>query len=281
VQKIFTVLKLAGLVAVIVAAFASTASPQPAVAAVPLRWSHIGIAMMACLFGYEGWNKVTFIAGEIKDPERNLKRSMVIGIGLVMGVYLLTNLAYIKVLSLGEIASTERVSASVAERVMGSAGATLVTITILLSIFGSNNGSMITSPRVYFAMAHDGVFFRLFGKVHPRFQTPAPAIVLQGAWAVVLTLSGSFNALVSYLIFAAWLFYALTVAAVVVLRRRRPDVTRPYRMWGYPWTPLVFVATSLWLVVNTIATRPQPSLIGLAIIATGVPVYYVWRRATR
>ena len=280
VQNIFTVLKLAGLAAVIIAAFGGAASSHPDNAAAPMRWSNIGIATIACLYGYEGWNKITFIAGEILDPERNLKRTLVAGIGIVIGVYLLANLAYMRVLSLHEIAATERVSAVVAERAMGPAGATLVAITILLSIFGSNNGSMITSPRVYFAMAGDGVFFRIFATVHPRFQTPAFAIVLQGAWAIVLTLSGSFNTLISYLIFAAWIFYALTVAAVVILRRRRPEAPRPYRMWGYPWTPAAFVAASLWLVVNTIVTRPQPSLIGLGIIATGVPVYYLWRRAT-
>ncbi|HUQ92373.1 MAG TPA: amino acid permease [Bryobacteraceae bacterium] len=280
VQNIFTLLKLTGLATVIIGAYlAQPVSRTATSTAAPFQWSHFGVAMVACLFAYEGWNKVTFIAGEIQRPEQNLKRSLVLGLAVVIGVYLLANLSYLRVLPIDEIASTRRVAALAAERAMGAAGAVVVTLSILVSIIGSTNGGMMTTPRVYFAMARDGLFFKQFGEVHPRFQTPAFAILLQGVWAAVLTLSGSFDALASYAIFSAWLFYALTVAAVIVLRRKQPEMARPYRMWGYPFTAILFVVVSLWLVSNTVVSNPWPSLIGIAIIGSGVPAYFLLRRA--
>ena len=161
---------------------------------------------------------------------------------------------------------------------MGRLGAVLVSLTILTSMFGTTNGNMMTAPRLYFAQARDGLFFEKFGLVHPRFETPYVSILGQGVWAAVLAASGSFEVLVSYSTFTFWIFYALTVAGVVVLRRRRPDLPRPYKMWGYPATPIIFVGVAICFVGNTLVSRPGPSLIGLGLIATGIPAYYAWRR---
>jgi len=196
----------------------------------------------------------------------------------VIGIYLLANVAYMRILPIPEIAKTERVAATVAEHTMGAAGATLVTLTILISTFGTTNGNLMTTPRLYFAQARDGLFFEKFGSVHPRFETPAVAIVGQGIWAAVLAASGSYEVLFSYATFTFWVFYGMTVAGVLILRRKYPDMPRPYKMWGYPVTPLVFVAVAAWFVANTLISKPGPSSIGLLIILSGVPAYFAWRR---
>ena len=155
-----------------------------------------------------------------------------------------------------------------------------MSLIILMSIIGSLNGCFLTSPRIYFAQAKDGLFFRKFAEVHPRYQTPSFAILVQGIWAVVLIVTGSYETLINYAMFATWLSYGLMVAGVIVLRYKQPELARPYRVWGYPVTPLLFVGTTAWLLVNMLITRPVPSLIGLLLIATGIPVYFVWSRGS-
>jgi APA family basic amino acid/polyamine antiporter len=184
-----------------------------------------------------------------------------------------------RVLSIPEIAASDHVGASAAERVMGSAGGSLVALIILLSIIGTINGCFLTSPRVYFAQARDGLFFAKFGEVHPRFQTPAFAIAAQAVWSLVLLLSGTYETLMDYAMFALWVFYGLMVLGVILLRRSRPELPRPYRMWGYPVTPILFLAVTMFFLGNTLIASPGPSLAGLALIATGVPVYFLWSRA--
>jgi APA family basic amino acid/polyamine antiporter len=161
---------------------------------------------------------------------------------------------------------------------MGHVGAVLVSLTILISMFGTTNGNIMTASRLYFAQARDGLFFERFGYVHPRFETPAVSILGQGIWASFLAASGSYEVLFSYATFTFWIFYGMTVAGVLILRRKYPDMPRPYKMWGYPVTPVIFVAVATWFVANTLISRPGPSLIGLAFIASGVPAYYAWRR---
>ncbi|HUJ21454.1 MAG TPA: amino acid permease, partial [Bryobacteraceae bacterium] len=282
VQRVFTFLKLAGLSVVIASAFLAPRHAQGVVLSVPasFSWSRFGVAMIACLWAYEGWNSVSFVAGEVKRPERNLVIAIVLGTALLIAVYLGANAAYMRVLTVPEIASTGRVAASTAEATMGAVGGTLVSLTILLSIVGASNGSILTSARVYFAQARDGLFFRAIGDIHHRYETPGVSILVQGLWASVLAVSGSYERLFSYVIFAAWIFYGLAVLGVVVLRYKTPQAPRPYRMWGYPVTPLAFTAVTLWFVINTIVTTPGPSLIGLAVVASGIPVYYIWRRIT-
>ncbi len=280
VQNTFTTLKMAGLAILIASAFLSrdASAGEWSLAAPGFSWSHFGAAMVACLFSYEGWSAVSFVAGEVEAPQRNLPRSLALGIGITIAVYVLANLAYLRILPVEAIASSERVGTAVAERTIGRYGAGFVSLTILLSIVGAANAGILTGPRVYFAQARDGLFFRWFGFMHPRFETPSFSILMQGLWAAVLVLSGSFQLFLSYAIFGAWVFYGMSVAGVILLRRKHPDCPRPYKMWGYPLTPLLFCAIALGFLVNTIITAPLPSLAGLLLVASGIPFFYLWRR---
>ncbi len=280
VQRTTTVLKVAGLLLVTGGALAYQTQPVvEAVAPLPAwGFSEIGVAMIACLWAYNGWFQVGFVAGEIQDPQRNLPISLGLGVGAVIVLYMLANVAYLNVLSPDEIAATDRVAALVAERSFGSAGGTIVSLTILISILGALNAGILTGPRVYFAQARDGLFFKKFGEVHPRFETPGLAILLQGGWAAILSMSGSYVGLFSFVMFAGWIFYGLAVFGVIILRVKRPELERPYRMWGYPVTPALFALASVWLVANTLVATPGPSLWGLLLIASGIPVYFGWRR---
>ena len=283
VQKSFTLAKVLGLLIIIGGAFffgrnggAASAAAMP-----QFSMSHFGVALIACLLAYDGWVQVTFVAGEIRDPKRNILRALALGVGICIAIYMLANLAYLHVMSIPEIAASDHVGASAAERILGPAGGTLVAVIILLSIIGTINGCFLTSPRIYFAQARDGLFFSKFAEVHPRFSTPAFSIVAQAIWAVILLLSGTYETLLDYAMFALWISYALMVAGMMVLRRKQPQLERPYRMWGYPVTPLLFLAVAVWFLGNTLIEKPGPSGAGLLLIATGVPVYFVWRKSGR
>jgi APA family basic amino acid/polyamine antiporter len=279
-QNVTTFLKVAGLVFVAAVALISTGQGT-AEAAAPMgevTGRAIGLAMLACLWAYNGWFQAGFVGGEIKNPGRYLPISLGAGVGVVMLLYLLANVAYMKVLTVEEIAATDRVAAVVLERVFGPAGGTVIAVIILSSITGALNAGILTGPRVYFAQARDGLFFKIFGEVHARYQTPALAVLLQGTWAALLSLSGTYTGLFSFAMFAAWIFYGMAVLGVILLRRKRPEWERPYRMWGYPVTPFLFAVASLWLVVNTMIEKPLPSLAGLGLILTGLPFYWWWRK---
>src|SRR6058998_1926235 len=280
VQRTFTLLKIAAILVLIGAAFLTPHSTALAKASdhLPVSFARFGVAMTACLMAYNCWSYVSFVAGEVRDPQRNLLRAMAIGMAAVMVLYVLANLAYLRVMTIPEIASTERVGADLATRTMGSIGGTFVSLTVLLSIIGAVNGCILTAARLPFAQARDRLFFARFGEVHPRFQTPAFAILCGGVWTAILVLSGSYETLYSYSILAAWIFYTMSVAAVFTLRRKLPDAARPYRMWGYPWTLGLFVAVSIWFMVNACWTQPWPSFMALGMVATGVLVYWLWQR---
>jgi APA family basic amino acid/polyamine antiporter len=204
--------------------------------------------------------------------------ALTLGSVACIAIYLLANMAYLRVLSISEIAASDHVGATVASRVLGSGGGSLVSLIILVSIIGTLNGCFLTSPRIYFAQARDGLFFRKFAEVHPRYETPGFSILAQGVWAAVLVVTGSYETLLDYAMFAMWFWYGLMVAGVIVLRHKEPDLARPYRMWGYPVTPVLFVAIACWFLVNMLRTRPLPSVAGLLLIATGIPVYFLWGR---
>ena len=235
VQRIFTSLKIAGLLLVIGSAvFAPAAGSGRIADSPPLTYAGVGIAMVACLMAYNGWSYVSFVAGEVKRPERNLPAALALGMGVVMALYVSANLAYLHVMTIPEIAATERVGAAVAQRVMGPSGAAALSMVVLLSIVGAINGCILTGARIPFAQARDGLFFASFGKIHPKFETPAFAIAMRALWTCLLIVTGSYASLSSYTIISAWIFYTMSVAAVWVLRRKKPDVPRPYRMLGYP-----------------------------------------------
>jgi APA family basic amino acid/polyamine antiporter len=280
VQNVMTIAKVLGIAILIGSALFS---PQPSAlrwsAPSAFSWSDFGVATIACLWAYQGWFVGGMVAGEIKRPERNLPLALSLGVGGIIVIYLSANLAYLHILSVPEVASAERVAALMASRTMGEVGASVVSLVILVSIFGALNGGILAGSRVYFAMARDGLFFKKIGEVHPKYETPAFAILVQGVWASLLAVSGSYEKLFSYVIFSSWIFYGLAVAGVIVLRRRHPDFPRPYKMWGYPITPILFVVTSALFVANTLVTKPVPSLLGLLCVASGGPAYLFWRRS--
>jgi APA family basic amino acid/polyamine antiporter len=278
-QKILLLLKLFGLAVLIGAAFWSPG--HEATAATPavnlsgmLSVRHFGVAMISGVLAYDGWVTLSSVAGEVRNPKRNLALAPALGVAVVMAVYVLANLAYLHVLTIPEIAASGRVGALTAERTLGPIGGSVVALTVLLSIAGSANGWTMAAPRMYFAQARDGLFPRCFAAVHPRYQTPHFAILLFGAWSAILALSGTYETLISYAMFSAWVFYGLTATGVLVLRRSQPDRPRPFAMWGYPVTLLLFVAVALAFVVNTFVATPGPALVATLIIASGVPVYF-------
>lgn len=240
-----------------------------------------GAAMLGALWAYDGWNNVAPLAGEVRDPQRTLPRAFLYGIAIVGALYLFANLAYYYVLTPAEIESVSpasSVATDVAARFMGAAAITLMAAALMVSSFGSLHTSVLAGARFPYAMARDGLFFRRLSAVSPRTHVPVLALVAQGVWASLLALSGSYDQLSDYAIFALWTFYGLAAASLFVLRRRRPDAERPYRTWGYPVVPAVFVLVTIWLLINTIATAPVQSLIGVGLMLLGLPVYEFWRR---
>lgn len=282
VQKLFTSAKVLGLLVIIASAFLWHGKvAQVSGGSGHFSFSSFGVAVIACVLAYDGWIQMTFVAGEIRDPQRNIFLALALGTGVCMAIYLLANLAYMRVLSLSEIAASEHVAASVTQRVLGPIGGAAVALIILISITGSLNGCFLTSPRLYFAQARDGLFLRQFGEIHPRFKTPHIAIAAQALWAAVLLLSGSYETLLDYAMFALWLSYGVMVAGVIVLRRTHPHAPRAYRMWGYPVTPVLFLIFTAAFLTNMLMTRPIPSFAGLLLIASGIPVYFIWVRRRR
>ena len=244
----------------------------------PALLSGMGLGMIGVLWAYEGWQYVTFSAGEAIDPQRTFPRAIVIGTASLIGIYLFANVGYLAALGTVGVEHSDRVAAEAVGAIVGPAAAKLIAAVILVSIFSATNGLTISAPRVYYAMAMDGLFFRRLAEVHPRFGTPAVSIIAGTAWAMVLAASGTFEQLLTYVVFVGWIFYALGAACVFVLRRTRPDAERPFRVPGYPFTPLLFIAAAVALVANTIATQPGRAAVGICVVLLGVPVYYVWNR---
>lgn len=285
VSNIFTMTKIGALLAIIVAAFAfgngSTEHFLP-LWGVPSSGSllpAIGLAMVATLWSYDGWNSLTYLAGEVKRPERNIPLALIAGTAGVVAIYVLVNLAYLYVLPIGEMASSNLVAAHVMERIFGGPGGAAISLAVMISAFGTTNNTSMTTARVYFAMAKDRLFFRGIEEVHPRYRTPGKSLMIQAAWASVLTLSGSYDQLFTYVIFASWIFYALGASGIFIMRRRRPrDREGAYRVPGYPVIPLLFVGTATWFVVNTWVEQTADSLVGLLLLASGIPFYLFWKR---
>ena len=240
-----------------------------------------GAAMIGVLWAYEGWQYVTFSAGEAKDPQRTFPRAISIATFLLIVLYLMANLGYVRALGPAGVANSQRVAADAIGTILGPVAGAVVSALILLSIFSALNGLIITTPRMYYAMARDGLFFQKVTSVHPRFGTPVFAIVALTAWGALLAASGTFSQLLTYAVFTGWIFYALGALAVMMLRRSEPNAVRPFRVPGYPVTPILFVVAAIALVINTIVTQPGISSIGLAFVALGAPVFYIWRSRGR
>ncbi len=235
-------------------------------------------AMVAALWAYDGWNNVNMVSSEVKEPQRNIPRALILGTLFVGVLYLAANLAYFFVLPAAEVASSDRVAAAVARKFMGAAGGGAVALAAMVSIFAALNGSILSGSRVPFAMARDGYFFRGFGRVHGAYRTPHISILLLSGWGALLTLSGRYEDLFTYVIFASWILYGMTTASVFVLRKKRRDLARPYRTVGYPVLPAVFVLVAAFLVVVTLRNSPRESVKGLVLMALGLPFFLYWRR---
>jgi APA family basic amino acid/polyamine antiporter len=238
----------------------------------------IGAAMLGVLWAYEGWHFVTYSAGEVVDPQKNFARGIIIGTATLIGIYLLANVAYVAALGVQRSAGSERIAAEAVAGIFGPGAGKLIALAILISMFSAANAVVLTASRVYFAMAQDGLFFARLGSVHPRWKTPAFAVIASCAWAAILALSGTFEQLLAYVVFTGWAFYALGAAAIFYYRRSAPDAPRPFRTPGYPWTPLAFICVAAAIVLNTLFVHPGQAAIGIGLILLGVPVYWFWRR---
>ncbi|PYV19824.1 MAG: amino acid transporter [Acidobacteria bacterium] len=238
----------------------------------------LGSAMIGALWAYEGWHMLSFTAGEIRDPQRNFPRALIASTAVLIGLYLLANIAYLYALTVPEIARYQDVAARSSQRALGAVAGSFVAAAIMVSIFGACHGTILSGPRVFYAMARDGLLFKSLAWVHPRLKTPIVAILAQGMWTSVLALAGTFQQLFSYVIFGGWIFYGLSALAVIVLRRRQPDLARPYRVPLYPWLPLIFAVMAGLLVVNSLVSSLESSLYAFAFLALGIPVYWIRRR---
>lgn len=237
----------------------------------------IGLSLSGAFWAYDGWNNVTFISGEVKNPQRNIPLSLLYGTLIVIIVYVLINIAYLYVMPIEEIANSPLVAAAAAEKIFGKNGGAIISIAVIISTFGAANGSLMASARVPFAMAREKMFFNYLGKVHPRFATPHTSLVVQGIVSSLLVLSGSFDTITDYVIFATWFFYMLTAFGVIVLRKKMPDVPRPYKVIGYPYTIWFFVIFSFVFLVNSIISDSENAAMGMLLIMTGLPLYFFWK----
>jgi basic amino acid/polyamine antiporter, APA family len=235
-------------------------------------------AMVGALWAYDGWNNVSMVSSEIRHPERNLPRALIFGTAAVIVTYLLVNIAYFYVLSPEQVATSSRVAADMMSHLYGRAAAGAVTVAVLISIFAALNGSILSGSRVPYAMARDGLFFRTSAVVHPRFKTPGHSIILLCLWSCVVVLSGWYDDLYNFVIFGSWILYLMTAVSVFVLRRKQPTLPRPYHVIAYPVVPVLFSAVAVLLLVSTFHTRPRESLMGLALMALGIPFYFHWKR---
>jgi APA family basic amino acid/polyamine antiporter len=235
-------------------------------------------ALVGALWAYDGWNNVSMVSSEIRRPQRSLPLALIAGTAGVIVIYLLANLAYFRVLPAGDVAGTPRVAAEMMRRIYGAGGASAVSIAAMVSIFAALNGSILSGARVPYAMARDGLFFRSVARVNPVHGTPSVSILVLGAWASLLVFSGRFEQLYTYVIFASWIVYGMTAAAVLVLRYRKPGLLRPYRTIGYPVVPVLFVLGAVAVLWFTVRQSPRESLLGLALIFAGLPFYFHWRR---
>lgn len=283
VQNMAAVIKLGALVVMslvlILLGQAVPAPPAaPATGASFAMLSTAGTAMISVLWAYEGWQYVTFSAGEAVNPKRSLPVAIGLGTAIIVVAYLLANVGYLAALGPTAVAASDRVASEAVTTVLGPWAGGAIAAAIILAMSSAALGIVITMPRGYYTMAREGVFFSKLAEVHPRFGTPALSIIWSCAWSAILVLSGTFDQLLAYVVFVGWIFYALGGAAVIVLRRTRPDAERPFRVPGYPLTPALFVLAAVALVLNTVFAQPKLAAVGLGMVFLGAPAYWIWRK---
>jgi len=282
VQNVFTVLKI-GTMLVFIALGLTIGQGSPVDWSMnPLGLSPgnlivgFGIAYIAVSWAFDGWNNINYVAGEIKDPGRNLTFALIAGTGSITVLYVLTNLVYIYALPVGEMQGVVRIAETTSTALFGGAAATIISAAVMVSVFGSLNGTIIVGPRVYYAMADDRLFFKKVAEVHPRWRTPAYSLVFQGVWAALLCLTGTFEQLITMVMFVIILFTILAVASVFTLRKTQPDMPRPYLTWGYPWVPALFIIFSTGILLATLFEKPVEAFAGIGLTVIGIPVYRYW-----
>ncbi len=291
VQSVLTVLKLLGIAFVIVGVFCfsetggwhNLRSPEKSTGW--CGFELFGSAMLAALWGYDGWNNMPMAAGEVKHPERNIPKALILGTLCVMAIYCTLNLAYFYALPFEAVATANStqyrdalpVATKASQTFFGEYGGTFISLVFVISACGALNGSILANSRVPFAMARDGLFFKQMARVNSRSRVPIICLIVQGLWASTLALSGTFDQLTDCLLFASWIFYALVTSSVFVMRYKYPDAPRPYKTLGYPVVPIVFVLVASWLIINTLLTKPVESMFGLVVIMLGLPLYKVFR----
>ena len=241
--------------------------------------SKIGLAMITVLWAYEGWQFATYTAGETLHPKRDFPRALFSGVLLSIGLYLLANLGYLAALGPERAGHSETIAAAAISAVVGPSASKIVALTILVSVFSGANSVLLSAPRIFYAMGKDGIFFQRLAHVHPRFRTPAFAIIVLGIWSAVLTSLGKFHQLINYAMFVAWIFYGLAAASVFTYRLRNPDLERPYLVPGYPMTPLLFVLAAAAIVLNALIAAGRNAWMALGIVGLGLPAYLLWRHS--
>ncbi|HUJ20916.1 MAG TPA: amino acid permease [Bryobacteraceae bacterium] len=284
VQVAVTILKVALILLIVVAGlgWGHPAAPVSAAAALaPLTALGFLAALVKSLWAYDGWNNVSMVASEIRRPQRNLPLALVWGTVAVIAIYILANIAYFYVLSPQQVASSNRVAATMMRQVLGKSGANLVSIAAMISMFAALNGSILSGARVPYALARGGYFFRPMARVNAAHHTPGVAIMALSAWGMIVVLSGTYDQLLDYVIFASWILYGMTAATVLVLRKKRPDLVRPYKTIGYPVVPVLFVLMAAAIVISSLYNSTRESLLGLALILAGLPFYAHWRKQRR
>lgn len=283
VQTVLTGLKVAAIASIIVLGLTLGKIDGIHSHLVPTSPSSRGLgsfltALVPVMFAFAGFNALGTVGGEIVAPERNLPRAAIVGVLSVVALYTAVNLAYFRTLGVSGVAHSQHVASDLGVLLMGAGGAKLLTLAMMVSALGSLHANFLTGPRISYAMGRDGRFFRFTGRVHPVFHTPSGALVFQGSVAVMLVLTGTYEDLYSLMIFTTWMFYLMTAAALIRLRRKEPALHRPYLVWGYPWTPLIFGVVAFGITVNLWLARPLRSSIGLAVILLGLPFFYRWRK---
>ena len=244
----------------------------------PGIWRALGLALVAVFWTYDGWYSVNCTAEEVRDPERNIPRGLALGVGGVAILYVAINVVYLLALPLEKIQGVTQVGVLVTTSLFGPGASTIILAVIMVSVFGCLNANLLFGPRVYYAMARDGSFFRSMARLSPRYRVPVRALWGQAAWSAVLCLLGAYQALYEYMVFALLVFFAATGLAVFVLRRKRPEVARPYRTWGYPVVPAIFIIVCLAIFLSILVNQPLKSAIGIVLLGAGMPAYFIWRR---
>lgn len=287
IQNVLTVVKIGTLVLLILSAviIGRTISIDMTLNPAGLNFKQLltgfGVGLIAVFWAFDGWNNINYVAGEIKNPKRNLTYALIFGTAGITLLYVLTNFVYFLALPLEKMTGVVTVAERSAASLFGAPASGIVSAVVLVSVLGALSGAIFVGPRVYYAMARDGLFFKRVARIHPRYKTPSISIYLQAFWACILALSGTFEQLFTFAMFAGILFWVAAAASVFTLRKKSPHLPRPYKTWGYPFTPLIFIIVLSGILINTLIQKPTESLAGVVLVLVGIPVYFFWKRKNK